>query len=352
MIVGCTFSALFILMIMTWVGILAHGEELVTSDLQTSFSIRNILPENLESEDSTFFDLRMEPDQEQFIEVEIRNNTNETIHIEVSLYIAVTNQEGRVEYQRVSHELSSISLHNLEDIITVDSLIEVEPYGVASVHPHIRMPKEGYNGVLAGALKFTRIKNEETVVGEGSIINTYSFMTGIMLHQGTLREPEIIFGNTDFSFEEKEVVIVTNFQNIKKAFVGEMEIEMEIKNLETNQLVFENRQKNMSMAPVSHFNYAVPIDRDVFTGSNYLVKYRIKSRGITWEFQENILLFETSLDIDEEMESAGDQLQGFLGFIFFVGISMGVGGILWRKKVNKRVKKSLSLQNERLGKKF
>ena len=341
-IVGCTLSALFILVMMTGLGIFAHGEELVASDLQTSFSIRNILPENLESEDSTFFNLRMERGQEQFIEVEIRNNTNETIHIEVSLYTAVTNQEGRVEYQRVPHELNSISLHNLEDIITVDSPIEIEPYGVVSVHPHIKMPEEGYNGVLGGALKFTRVKNEKPLVGEGSVINTYSFMTGVMLHQGTPKEPEIIFGNMDLSFEEKEVVIVTNFQNIKKAFVGEMEIEIQIKNLETDQLVFEKRQKNMSMAPVSHFDYAVPIDRDVFTGSNYLIKYRIESRGITWEFQENISFFETSLQVNEEMESAGEQLQGFSWFVFFVGIGMGVGVILWRKKVNKRVKKSLS----------
>ena len=342
MIVGCILSALFILMMVTRLGIFAYGEELVTSNLQTSFSIRNILPENLESEDSAFFNLRIEPGQEQYIEVEIRNHTNETIHIEPSLYVAVTNQEGRVEYQWASHEFDSISFHKLEDIITVDSLIEIEPYGVVSVYPHIRMPEEGYNGVLAGALKFTRVKNEETVVGEGTIINTYSFMTGIMLHQGTPKEPEIIFGNMDFSFEEKEVVVVTNFQNIKKAFVGEMEIEMEIKNLETNQLVFENRQRNMSMAPISDFDYAVAIDRDVFTGSDYLVKYRVESRGITWEFQENILLIETSLKVNEEMESAGEQLKGFLWFVFFAGIGMGVGVILWREKVNKRVKTFLS----------
>ena len=275
-----------------------------SSDSRTSFSIQVILSDNLENESSNFFDLRMEPGQEQMIHVEIKNNTEEKIYIEVKIFTAFTNSDGIVDFGKRKTTNGS-SLPQIDELVSTEPILELEAYEVVNAIFHIKMPEEPYNGILAGALNFSRVledKEEEREAGDGTIRNTYSFMTGIFLHQGSPSTPEILATDMDIELVNEKLEINTNFQNIKPAFAGALNIQTKISCKITNEVVFEEVQEGLQMAPNSNFNYTIKVDLENLQKENYIITHTLENRGEIWEFEGSI-----SVDgegILEEKESA------------------------------------------------
>ena len=251
---------------------------------ETSFTVRPILPENQERQESTFFDLRMEPGQEQLLKVEVTNHTHEVIEVTTEVFTATTNSNGFAEYQ-LSPEIPDSTLPFLmEDIIEVPASVEIPPYGVAYIPIQINMPGTSYNGVLAAGLEMKRVLPEEE--STGGIRNIYSFLTVVLLHQGEAVSPQIISRGTKIEFTGREGVFSTNFQNIKGAFTRELEVETVITNRQTREVVFESRVEGLQMVPHSNFTYQIKVGEDTFSEGIYILDYVLKSDQLRWEFRE------------------------------------------------------------------
>ena len=262
---------------------------------ETSFTVRPILPENQERQESTFFDLRMEPGQEQLLKVEVTNHTSEVIEVTTEVFTATTNRNGFAEYQLAPERPDSTLPFLMEDIIEVPASVEIPPYGVAYVSVQINMPKEGYNGVLAAGLEMKRALKEEE--GTGGIRNIYSFLTVVLLHQGEAVSPQIISHGTEIEFTGREGVFSTNFQNTKGAFTRGLEVQTVIANRQTKEVVFESRVEGLQMVPHSNFSYQLKVGEEVFSEGIYILDYVLKSDQLRWEFREVVRIRrETNLE--------------------------------------------------------
>ena len=251
---------------------------------ETSFTVRPILPENQERQESTFFDLRMEPGQEQLLYVEVTNHTHEAIEVTTKVFTATTNRNGFAEYQ-LSPEIPDSTLPFLmEDIIEVPASIEIPPYGVAYIPVQINMPGTSYNGVLAAGLEMKRAPKEEE--GTGGIRNIYSFLTVVLLHQGEAVSPQIISHGTEIEFTGREGIFSTNFQNIAGAFTRGLEVQTVITNRQTKEVIFESREEGLQMVPHSNFSYQIKVGEEEFSEGIYILDYVLKSDQLRWEFRE------------------------------------------------------------------
>ena len=289
----------------------------------SSFSIRPILPDNQERNESTFFDLRMESGQEQVLELEILNHTSERIKIAATIFTATTNMNGFAEYQLSPARPDSTLPHLMEDIISLPAYVEIPPYAVHFLPLHIQMPHVAYDGVWAAGLDLRRVE-EEKVEHEG-IRNTYSFVTVILLHQGEALEPEIVSHGTQIEFLGSEALFSTNLQNTKAAFTSILDIKTTITCRETKEVVFEEARGNMQMAPHSNFNFIVQADSSNFSEGIYILEHILESGGITWEFQEFIrvsgeIVLEAHSMSEEEVQALdrGLSLWIILVVIFFL----------------------------------
>ena len=281
------------------IGLMASNILVMAEDhIGSSFFIRPILPDNQERKESTFFDLRIEPGQEQVIDVEIVNNTNERIKILATIFTATTNMNGFAEYQLSPEKPDSTLPHLMEDIISLPAYVEIPPHAVHFLPIHIQMPDESYDGVWAAALDLRRAEEEE-VEFEG-IRNIYSFVTVILLHQGEALEAEIVSHGTQIEFLEDKGLFSTNLQNTKAAFTSLLEIKTTITCRETNEMVFKEVRGNMQMAPHSNFDFLVQADSNNFSEGIYILDHVLESGGITWKFQEFIRV---SGEIDLEAHS-------------------------------------------------
>ena len=252
-----------------------------------SFSVRLILPQNQEREESTFFDLRMEPGQEQVVDVEVINHTGETIKVEVNIFTAITNRSGFVEYQLLPEEPDSTLPYLMEDLITIPSYVEIPPEGTSWVPIQIQMPEEAYNGVLAGSIEMKRVASQEQENTAG-LRNVYSFLTVILLHQGEVVFPQMVSRGTQVEFTTAEGLFATNFQNTEAAFASALKIQTVISNKQTGEVVFENKTKGLQMAPHSNFWYQVQVEGEELSEGIYMIHYVLESGDLSWEFKEHI----------------------------------------------------------------
>ena len=253
----------------------------------TSFSVRVILPQNQEREESTFFDLRMEPGQEQIVNVEVINHTRETIEIEIAVFTATTNRNGFAEYQLSPEVPDSTLPHLMEELITVTSYVEIPPEGAQWVPIHIQMPEKAYNGVLAGGIEMRRVESGEQG-STGGLRNVYSFLTVILLHQGEAVSPQMVSLGTKVEFSEAEGLFSTNFQNTQPAFASALEIHTIVTNRETKEVIFESKTEGLQMVPHSNFWYPFQLSEDELSEGIYIINYILKSGDLSWELKEHI----------------------------------------------------------------
>ena len=290
-----------------------------------SFSVRPILPQNQEREESTFFDLRMEPGQEQIVNLEVINHTPETIEIEVAVFTATTNRNGFAEYQLSPEVPDSTLSYLMEELITAPTYVEVSPEGASWVPIQIQMPEEAYNGVIAGGIEIKRATWEEEST-TGGFRNVYSFLTVILLHQGEAVSPQIVSGGTEVEFNGREGLLTTNFQNTEAAFIDALKIQTIITNRQTEEIVFESKIEGLQMAPHSNFCYQIKVREEELSEGIYILHYMLESGDLSWEFKEHIRITGERL-LEGVVMSRGEVLllgigrglRVFLGFAFIVG---------------------------------
>ena len=274
-------SLLFLVTILPVSEVIAKDDE-----PSVSFSVRPILPENQERAESTFFDLRMEPGQEQTIEIELLNHTDETILIAATLSTATTNEHGFAEYQLSLKCPDSTLPYRMEDIITVDPYVELKANESYRLPIHIEMPCCRYDGVWAGGLELRRIEEDKAPIG--GIRNTYSYLTVILLHQGASVNPEVISHKTQVEIQENVGIFTTNFQNTQAGFTGLLGIETQIINQNTGELVYQSIRGGMQMVPHSNFDYRKQIEVENFAEGMYTLRHILESNEMSWEFEEEL----------------------------------------------------------------
>ena len=70
-----------------------------TENEAIGYSVAPVIPDNQLGDTSSYFDIRVEPNQEQTIQVELRNDSTEDKTVQAQLANATTNINGLVVYE-------------------------------------------------------------------------------------------------------------------------------------------------------------------------------------------------------------------------------------------------------------
>jgi len=329
---------------------IVHGAEETTA-----FTVRAVLPENQRDPTQTFFNLQMEAGQEQTIEVEISNFSDQTIRIRTGIYTAITNNCGQVVY-RYRPEAADDSLsHFVEEIVTVEEIVEIPGKTIHRLPLQIQMPEEDINGMLAGGLFFQEV-TESGSAQAGEVAVIISYVIAILLHQGMPSQPEILLHQVTMDKIGDQISILANLRNIHPAFVNQLAVNIQITHVETGATILSENREGMQMAPNSNFDFTVYTGASLFqVGAEYRIAYTITGGELAWDFQEYIIaeMFEDIGEIDEAGEAEGmpprpvleqdddESSGGVLNFILGLigGIIVGAGGVLAYLRIQQHLQK-------------
>lgn len=290
------------------------------------FYVRAILPENQINDRLSYFDLQMTPSQVQALEIEVVNETNESITVDIDAISASTNRNGVIDYKTpdIRDKTLRYPFSEIADIETQDLTIPANGTGIASIV--INMPAEEYDGVILGGLVLTRRTEAEQETGNGmSLQNVYSYVIGVKLSETDVPvEPDFEIESVQGESVNYQASMVHYIRNFTAAIAKDMNIQIAVTDEEGN-VVAEIERDGIDMAPNSTMPLAVSLlpDGGESNGSgqtqtpgdlasgDYTSEIKIDHNGQTWDFIHKFTIGSAEADnINNETIGAGPEAGG------------------------------------------
>ena len=366
MLKGKSFFGVILILILIFMLIFPINLE-ATSQAGLDFSIAEILPEN-QIDESGFFNLLMEPGQEQTIVVRLWNNTDEDVVAIPTIATMTTSRVGSLLLSPSGREHDPSLVHAAEDVIATVERIVVPASGEIDLELHIRMPDEPLEGILAGGLTLSQERDDDPEFdGGGFGLHTrVEYAVAILLQTSVEHEQVMEFVMHDAGIEilYNQLALILDFQNPKPFFLNRLSFEVDITRVGDSEplMTYRTPEQTIQMAPNSNMDYPIFLDMEVFTTGEYHVHVSAAARDGedgTWEFEETIFLeWELEEELEEiiqtEMEEERSEMDYdyILSLLPWILIGLGVivffiSGIVYifkmkkAKKANQKVDKVL-----------
>lgn len=277
--------------------------ELVQAEENVGFSVQAILPENQIDDRHSYFDLKVEPEDTQELEVVIYNNETKDIRVKTSVHNASTNSNGLIVYEDQDETDPSL-LYPMTNILTLENKEFVIPAGeTISVYANLKVPKEPFKGILLGGLHFEKVVENERKEDEGiSIQNKYAYVIGVQLtHENTLVSTELRLNSITPTLVNYRTAILANIQNKAPVIVRDLDIQAKVfKDGETEPIKTESYEA-FKMAPNSNMDVVINWENQALEAGDYRLEIQANTPEDKWTWDE---LFTIDAEAEELNEKA------------------------------------------------
>lgn len=275
-----------------------------------NFAVESIIPDNQINPQVTWFNLLVEPGDEQTLAMNLRNDTNEDVIVEVEIAVATTNLNGIVEYVVRDVERDSTLVHDLADLVTVPDTIVVPANGSAVLEMELSVPNEDFEGLIAGGITFRKQELEEEGNVGMMIRNRVAYVIAM-----TLQTDEEITAMPDFTVNDARAghlnarnVIFVNVQNTQATFVTWVSLNARVyRRGETawhwNEVT---PPRVMMFAPNSNMDFPIRLDGQPVEAGEYTACVTVTSEA----FEEDMVWEDLCVDFTITSEEAEELNRG------------------------------------------
>ncbi|MGX7243856.1 DUF916 and DUF3324 domain-containing protein [Enterococcus quebecensis] len=254
------------------------------------YNYRIIKPSN-QVGDTGYFDLRMEPNQKQTVEVELYNITDKEMTIEMAVNSAKTNSNGVIEYGPTTIKNDPSLKYDIKDIVKVPEKVTIPPNDQTKISVEITMPEEKYDGHISGGIYLKRAETEEEKKANQKakgVINKYAFLIGILLSESDTKvQPNLLFNKIYPDLTNYRNAFMVNFSNTEMNYVEGMSVDVQIFKKGSDEALYDSKKANYRMAPNSMIDFPVSLNGEEFEAGDYTGHILITAGERKWEWKED-----------------------------------------------------------------
>lgn len=311
------------------------------ANLIDGLSYEVLYPENQKNKNLGYFDLQMNPGQEQKVSLKLYNSLSKELTVEVRLNTAKTNSIGKVEYGPNELQEDSSLINNFIEIVKGPKKVVIPPKGSKQVDLMISLPKETVNGLIAGGIQLQPVVNSDVKdrSKKDVVVNEFAFLVGMLLRVGDTDsiKPELKLNKTYIAFKESKSHFFVNISNIHPVYVEGMEVVIQVRKANKQKVLFEYQKKGMRMAPNSMIDLQIDLSDKGMTAGDYSAQINVTSKNDDkWSWTEDFkinALEATGLNKQPVENKTGDKL---IYFVCFLILCMGVMVFILSYKAIKR----------------
>ncbi|MEF9937923.1 DUF916 and DUF3324 domain-containing protein [Carnobacterium sp.] len=259
-----------------------------------AYSAKANIPENQINKTLTYFDLKMEPGQEQEISLTVSNSSDKQTTIILSPNSATTNQNGVIDYGQNKGKVDSTLKIPLSSVISKEQEVTLAPNETKQVLFTLKMPDKLFNGILLGGFYVTKKEEaEDSKEAEKNvqIKNNYSYVIGIQLRE-TLEEvkPQLKMNQIKPALLNYRTAVTVNLQNTEATIIKEFDVHAKVRKKGNGTVLHEATKTDMSMAPNSNFDFPISWDNQSLEPGTYTLEMTAKSGENQWTFEEDFTI--------------------------------------------------------------
>lgn len=266
-----------------------------TSASEFNFGVDTVIPDNQIDKQKSYFNLKMKPNQNQTLTIQLKNDTEDDVVIEAEIHSATTNINGVVEYGFVKTKRDSSLPYDLGELIVTDKEITIPAKGKKDLHLDVSMPEEEFKGILAGGITLTEKEEDSENAEEDnkglSIVNKYAYVIGITLqvNDETVKQ-DLKLNDVKAGQVNARNVINANLQNPTSTYLNRFEVDAVITQKGNEKELFKSTKQDMQMAPNSNFNYPISLNGEKLKGGIYTLYLKAESSEESWEFTKDFTI--------------------------------------------------------------
>lgn len=258
-----------------------------------AYSVKANIPENQINKTLTYFDLKMEPGQEQEISLTVSNSSDKEASISISPNIAMTNQNGVIDYSQFKPKLDSTLEIPLNSIISGKQDVTLAPNETKQIPFTIKMPEKAFEGIILGGFYISKetINNSSKEEKDVQIKNNYSYVIGIQLRE-SLNEvtPELKLNKIKPALLNYRTAVTANLQNTEATLIKGLNVHAKIWKKGSSKILHEIKKTDLSMAPNSNFDFPISWDNQILEAGSYTLKLEASSGEHKWNFEEDFMI--------------------------------------------------------------
>ncbi|MGG5325612.1 hypothetical protein IGJ83_003254 [Enterococcus pernyi] len=264
-----------------------------------NFYVTPEFSDNQKTGNERYFQLTLAPDATEKLTLKLQNANAEAKKIKITPHTAYTNVMGVVEYGQNAEKADPTLKYSLDELIEQPEIIELTGNETKTVTLDLKMPKEAFEGFLAGGLRVSEVKEEttgETSDEEGvAIQNEFAYIIGVVVSNNQDGvQPDLDLLNVFADQLNYRNVISANLQNFTPTFVNRLEVEATVQKVGEEEILYQASQEQMQMAPNSNFNFPISLEGDRFRSGDYVLKMTARSGEEEWEWERKF-----TIDADE-----------------------------------------------------
>ncbi|AUJ87111.1 DUF916 and DUF3324 domain-containing protein [Enterococcus sp. CR-Ec1] len=264
-----------------------------------NFYVTPEFSDNQKAGNERYFQLTLPPDTTEKLTLKLQNANADAKKIKITPHTAYTNVMGVVEYGQDAEKADPTLKHSLDELIEQPEILELGGNETKTVTLDLKMPKEAFEGFLAGGLRVSEVKEdttEETSDGEGvAIQNEFAYIIGVVVsNKQEAVQPDLDLLDVFADQLNYRNVISANLQNFTSTFVNRLEVEATVQKVGEEEILYQASQEQMQMAPNSNFNFPISLEGNRFRSGEYLLKLKATSGEEEWEWDRKF-----TIDADE-----------------------------------------------------
>ncbi|EYT94345.1 DUF916 and DUF3324 domain-containing protein [Enterococcus mundtii] len=264
-----------------------------------NFYVTPEFSDNQKTGNERYFQLTLAPDTTEKLTLRLQNANAEAKKIKITPHTAYTNVMGVVEYGQDAEKADPTLKHSLAELIEHPEIIELGGNETKTVTLDLKMPKEAFDGFLAGGLRIEEVKEdttEETSDEEGvAIQNEFAYIIGVVVSNNQdAVQPDLELLDVFADQLNYRNVISANLQNFTPTFVNRLAVEATVQKVGEEEILYQASQEQMQMAPNSNFNFPISLEGDRFRNGEYLLKMTARSGEEEWQWERKF-----TIDADE-----------------------------------------------------
>ena len=260
-----------------------------------NFYVTPEFPESQLEGSEQYFNLNAEPGSTEKLSLKLQNADDKTKAILITPHTAFTNVMGVVEYGKDAEEADPTLPYSLAELFETPDPIELAGNETKIVEIPLTLPKEAFEGFLAGGLRISEVreeKEEEATDEEGvAIKNEFAYVVGVVVSNSRSSvQPDLELLDVFADQLNYRNVISANLQNFTPTFVNRLKVEATVQKEGEKAILYQASQEQMQMAPNSNFNFPISLAGDRFQSGDYVLKLKATSGEEEWEWERTFTI--------------------------------------------------------------
>lgn len=293
---------LFLLM---FIGVVCGGLFSLSGNIKAAtnnvgYNVSAKIPSNQIDKQNSFFDLRMNSDKTQKLQVRVFNTTNQEIKVKTAIHTAWTNDAGSIEYVNPAKSYDSSLRYKMSDITKIqgNKTLTIPSKGFKVVTATVKIPKTDFTGVILGGWYFQRVDSKVTgnVKGAGNLQSRYSYVIGMKYTMKQAANPNMSLGKVGAGLSNYHRGIIADIRNTSAVIIPNLKTTTKITNRDGGKVVRNAKQENVQMAPNTTYKYPMLYGKTPLAAGHYHLHMVVKNIDHEWVFDRDFTITKTQAD--------------------------------------------------------